>query len=81
MQGKGNIKVSVSDIFNTMRWRGTSNFVGQYLVGQFRWESQQLKLNFSYRFGKNTVKAARQRKTGVEDESNRVKGGGGFGGN
>ncbi len=81
MQGKGNIKVSVSDIFNTMRWRGTSNFVGQYLNGQFRWESQQLKLNFSYRFGKNTVKAARQRQTGVEDESKRVKsGGGGFGG-
>ena len=81
MQGKGNIKVSVSDIFNTMRWRGTSNFVGQYLNGQFRWESQQLKLNFSYRFGKNTVKAARQRQTGVEDESKRVKSGGGFGGN
>jgi len=40
-----------------------------------------LKLNFTYRFGKNTVKAARQRQTGVEDESKRVKsGGGGIGG-
>jgi hypothetical protein len=80
MQGKGNIKLAVSDIFKTMRWRGTSNFVGQYLNGQFRWESQQVKLNFSYRFGKNTVKAARQRATGVEDESKRVQSGGGFGG-
>ncbi|MFY7964434.1 MAG: TonB-dependent receptor domain-containing protein [Chitinophagaceae bacterium] len=80
MQGKGNIKLAVSDIFKTMRWRGTSNFVGQYLNGQFRWESQQIKLNFSYRFGKNTVKAARQRATGVEDESKRVQSGGGFGG-
>ena len=81
MQGKGNIKLAVSDIFNTMRWRGTSNFAGQYLEGIFKWESQQFKVNFSYRFGKNTVKAARQRQTGVEDESKRVKsGGGGIGG-
>jgi len=81
LQDKGTIKLSVSDIFKTMRWQGSSDFVGQKLTGMFRWESQQFKLNFSYRFGKNTVKAARQRETGVEDESKRVKaGGGGFGG-
>lgn len=81
LQGKGTIKLAVSDIFKTMKWQGTSDFVGQKLTGMFRWESQQFKLNFSYRFGKNTVKAARQRETGAEDESKRVKGGGGFGGN
>lgn len=81
LQGKGTIKLAVSDIFKTMKWQGSSDFVGQKLTGMFRWESQQFKLNFSYRFGKNTVKAARQRETGVEDESKRVKGGGGFGGN
>ena len=81
LQGKGNIKLAVSDIFNTMKWQGSSDFVGQKLDGKFKWESQQFKLNFSYRFGKNTVKAARQRQTGVEDESKRVKSGGGFGGN
>lgn len=81
LQGKGTIKLAVSDIFKTMKWQGSSDFVGQKLNGMFRWESQQFKLNFSYRFGKNTVKAARQRETGAEDESKRVKGGGGFGGN
>ncbi len=81
LQGKGNIKLAVSDIFNTMKWQGSSDFVGQKLDAKFKWESQQVKLNFSYRFGKNTVKAARQRQTGVEDESKRVKSGGGFGGN
>lgn len=82
MQGKGNIKLSVTDIFRTMRWQGTSDFAGQFLNASFRWESQQLKLNFSYRFGKSTVKAARQRTTGAEDESKRVNsGGGGIGGN
>ena len=82
LEGKGNIKLSVSDIFKTMRWQGTSDFAGQHIDAAFRWESQQLKLNFSYRFGKITVKAARQRKTGVEDESKRVSSsGGGIGGN
>ena len=81
MQGKGNIKLAMSDIFKTMSWSGTSNYDNQYLKASGTYESQQVKLNFMYRFGKNTVKAARQRQTGVEDESKRVKsGGGGFGG-
>ena len=29
--GKGNLKVAVSDIFNTQKFQGTSNFAGQYL--------------------------------------------------
>jgi iron complex outermembrane receptor protein len=38
------------------------------------------KLNMTWRFGSNTVKAARQRKTGAEDENNRVGSqGGGIG--
>jgi len=82
LQGKGNIKLAVSDIFKTMNWRGVSNFAGQNLIASGHWESRQFKVNFSYRFGKNTVKAARQRQTGAEDESKRVKsGGGGLGGN
>ena len=41
---------------------------------------QQVKLNFSYRFGNSQVKAARQRKSAVEDENKRVDGGGQQGG-
>ena len=74
LKGKGNLKVSVSDIFRTMRWGGTSNFAGQYLYSEGGWESRQFKVNFSYRFGNIQVKAARQRKTGLEDESQRVGG-------
>ena len=81
LKGMGNIKIAVSDIFKTMRWSGSSNFAGQYIMAQARWESQQFKVNFSYRFGKTTVKGARQRQTGAEDESKRVKSGsGGIGG-
>jgi hypothetical protein len=32
-------------------------------------------MSFSYRFGSSEIKDARQRKTGLDDEKNRVKGG------
>jgi iron complex outermembrane recepter protein len=79
---KGSVKFSYTDILRTMRWRGVSDFGGSYIDANGNWESQQLRMNFTYRFGNKQVKAARQRRTGNEDESKRIKsGGGGFGGN
>ncbi len=72
MKGKGNLKASVSDIFQTMQWGGISNFASQYIKAGGGWESRLFKLNFTYRFGSSEIKASRQRKTGVEDESKRV---------
>ena len=80
MKGNATVKASVSDIFHTMTWSGISNFAGQYLNVRGGYESRQLKLNFTYRFGSNQVKAARQRKTGLDEENNRVGAqGGGIG--
>ncbi len=76
-KGKGNIKASVSDIFKTMKWSSVSDYAGQYMKVNGGWESRQFKLNMSYRFGNTEVKAARQRKTGLEDENKRVNSGGG----
>ncbi|MBL7700154.1 MAG: TonB-dependent receptor [Chitinophagaceae bacterium] len=76
MKGKGNLKVSVSDVFQTMRWSGLSDFAGQVLNSNGGWESRQFKVNFTYRFGNIQVKAARQRKTSLDDESQRVGGDG-----
>jgi iron complex outermembrane receptor protein len=78
-KGKGNLKVAVSDVFKTMKFSGTSNFAGQYLVASGNFESRQFKVNFTYRFGNNQVKASRNRKTGIDDESKRVGAGGGGG--
>jgi iron complex outermembrane receptor protein len=72
LQGKGNIKASVSDIFNTLHWNSTSNFAGQSLNARGGFESRQFKVNFTYRFGNNQVKASRQRKTGTDEENQRV---------
>jgi iron complex outermembrane receptor protein len=71
-KGKGNIKASVSDIFWSMKWAGTSNFAGQVMRANGQFESRQFKLFFTYRFGSNEIKAARQRKTAAEEESKRV---------
>lgn len=80
-KGKGNIKASVSDIFKTLKWKGTSNFAGQNMIASGNFESRQLKLNFTYRFGNTQVKAARQRKTSQEEENKRAaESGGGLGG-
>lgn len=73
---KANLKVAVSDIFRTLKWSGHTNFTGAYAQANGSWESRQLKVNFSYRFGNSQVKAARQRKSAVEDENKRVNGGG-----
>ncbi len=78
-KGKGNLKMSVTDIFGTLRWKGTSNFAGQMLTVRGYGESRQLRTSFTWRFGSNTVKASRQRKTGLEDESKRTQSSGGIG--
>jgi hypothetical protein len=72
LKGKGTVKASVSDIFHTFHWTATSDFAGQSLRASGSFESRQLKLYFSWRFGNNQVKATRQRKSGDEDESKRV---------
>ncbi len=73
MQKKATVKLSVTDIFHTSPWKATSNFGGLYINAGGYWESQTFRLNFTYRFGSNQVKAARQRQTGLESESKRIK--------
>ena len=77
--GNATLKASVSDIFNTLHWSATSNFSGQYILTTGGYESRQLKLHFTYRFGNKQVKAARRHETGAEDEIKRVNQGGGGG--
>ena len=73
LDGRGNLKVSVSDIFLTNRWSAISQFGALYMEAGGSWDSRRLKVNFSYRFGNDEVKASRRRNTGLEDEKNRIK--------
>ncbi len=72
--GKGEIRLRFGDVLHTAGWGGESLFTpGLKMTANGRWESRTVTMNFSYRFGSSEVKAARQRKTGLEDENKRVK--------
>lgn len=77
--GKATIKASVADVFKTMKWNAESKFDVQLLTASGSSDSRQVKLNFSYRFGNQKLKAARQYKTGLEEETNRTQSSGGLG--
>ena len=70
---KASVKLSATDVFLTMPWKANSNFGGLKVDAGGKWESQTLRLNFTYRFGNSQVKASRQRETGLESESKRIK--------
>jgi iron complex outermembrane receptor protein len=78
-KGAGTVKVAVSDVFQTMKWGGTSDFTGVKSSFNGRGEMPQFKINFNYRFGNSQVKAARQRKSAVEEETKRTENSGGMG--
>lgn len=75
MQKRASIKISTTDIFHTARWSGTTNMAGLYARLSDRGETQTFRVNFTYRFGSNQISNSRQRKTGMETEANRIKGG------
>lgn len=75
------VKFSYTDLLHTMKFRGVSNFGAAYIVASGRWESQQFKMNFSWRFGNKQQRAAADKKAGNAEEQQRAKksGQGGFG--
>lgn len=72
---KGSIKLSYTDIFFTAPWSAINDFGGVYIKAGGNWESRTFRANFTWRFGSSQVKAARDRKTGLESEAKRIKGG------
>ncbi len=72
LKEKVDASLSMSDVFFTSPWRGDTQFGELIIQGSGGWESRQVRLNLSYAFGNSEVKAARRRKTGLEDESGRL---------
>jgi iron complex outermembrane receptor protein len=73
LQKKATVRLSATDILRTLKFRATSDYGGTNLNIYQYGEQQTIRLNFSYRFGSNQIKGARERKTGLESESNRIK--------
>ena len=78
-KNKGNIKASFTDMFRSLKFKGSANFAGQQSVFSGYGDSRQFKINFNYRFGSMQVKAARNRTNATEDENKRTQGGNGMG--
>lgn len=74
LDGRGSIKLSVTDIFRTQVFTGDSDFGDLMIRVNGGWDSRRFRANFSYLLGNNQVKS-RRRNTGLEAESNRVKSG------
>ena len=74
MQKKATLKISFTDVLaSASPWHIHTNFAGLYVNGNGTWESRTIRLNFTYRFGNNQIKSARQRQTSLDAESKRIK--------
>ncbi|NEU09244.1 TonB-dependent receptor [Flavihumibacter sp. R14] len=70
---KMNVRLSMNDLFNTRTQHLSTTYQNMNLNFTEKGESQVARITLTYRFGKNEVKAARRRSTGLEDEANRMK--------
>jgi iron complex outermembrane recepter protein len=73
LHNKATIKLSVNDIFNTQRWAQTVNNGSLSMSTYRKWESRNIGISFSYRFGNQKIKSERERETGNEAEVGRIK--------
>lgn len=72
---KGTIRLNVNDIFWTNRFRGKAIYKDIDFSVRSEWPSRQFRLTFTYNFGNQNVKGARQRNTGSDDLQKRANGG------
>ncbi|NLR57522.1 TonB-dependent receptor [Chitinophaga polysaccharea] len=71
---QGTIRLSASDIFAWSRYNATSRYQNIDIHIRGQWQSQVLKLAFTYRFNKNDKKdATDKRESGAAEEQKRVK--------
>lgn len=75
--GSGTLRLSFTDVWRTARWSSYTEIGALYIDASGRWEGQQLKANFTYRFGNKNIQGARRRGTAAEEESKRASGDGG----
>ncbi|MEN0052536.1 MAG: outer membrane beta-barrel family protein [Mucilaginibacter sp.] len=68
---KLNIKLSVSDIFNTRKFIVSSQLLSNYTFMQ-KYDTRVVRLTATYNFGNTKVKA-RQHRSGADDEAERAK--------
>lgn len=74
MDGKSNLKLNVSDPFWLNKFNGRAVVQDIDFRVKSRWESRRIMLTFSYRFGNQNVKGARERSSATSAEQKRAGG-------
>lgn len=72
MNDKMTLRLAVNDVLYTSPWRGDTRFGDLSINGDGGNDSRQFRVNLTYNFGRNEIKKARKRNTGIEDEKNRI---------
>lgn len=70
---KATVKLSISDLFNTQRWQQRATTPELVQDTYRKWESRNISIGFSYRFGNRKIKDARERSSGQDSELGRIK--------
>jgi len=69
---RASIKINLNDVFNTDRDRNYAVYQNIDLSEYNKKETRILRIGFSYRFGKTSVKSATKHNTGSDDEQRRT---------
>jgi len=72
-EGRGRVRLSGNDIFNWTNFNARSGFPNTDVQVKNNWQTQTVKLAITYKFGSNTVKKREDRKSGIEQESERLE--------
>ena len=73
LQDKATLQIRLVDILNTQQWEQSARTEGLWLHTYRKWESQNITLGFSWRFGNNKIQKARERPAGGEEDGKRIK--------
>lgn len=71
--GRGKVRLSGNDIFGWTNFNAKSGFPNTDLTVKNTWQTKTLMLAFTYRLGSGYNKKMRDRKTGSEQENNRLE--------
>ncbi|MBT8267383.1 MAG: TonB-dependent receptor [Bacteroidia bacterium] len=66
-------RLAFNDVLFTSPWQGNTQFGTLSIVGSGGGDSRQVRFNLNYNFGRDEIKKARNRETGLEDEKGRIE--------
>ena len=73
LNDKLTVRLAGSDVLYTVPWRGFTEFGDLTINGNGGSDSQQFRMSLNYNFGRDEIKKARKRETGIEDEKGRIE--------